>query len=81
MTKAELVAKIAKETGANPKEVLPVIECLMNTIKETLSDGENVYLRGFGNSGGGNTLSSTQYAMGYFVMAKYVNNEFGIYLY
>lgn len=49
MTKAELVAKIAKETGANPKEVLPVIECLMNTIKETLSDGENVYLRGFGN--------------------------------
>lgn len=49
MTKAELVAKIAKETGANPKEVLPVIECLMNTIKKTLSDGENVYLRGFGS--------------------------------
>lgn len=33
------------------------------------------------HSGGGNALSSTQYAMGYFVMAKYVNNEFGIYLY
>ena len=36
MTKAELVAKIAKETGANPKEVLQVIECLMNTSIEPL---------------------------------------------
>lgn len=34
-----------------------------------------------GDSGGGNALSDTQYAMGYFVMARYVNNEFGIYLY
>lgn len=33
------------------------------------------------HSGGGNALSSTQYATGYFIMAKYVNNEFGIYLY
>lgn len=33
------------------------------------------------HSGGGNALSDTQYAMGYFVMARYVNNEFGIYLY
>lgn len=49
MTKAELVTKIAKETGINPKEVLLVIECLMDTIKTSLSDGENVYLRGFGS--------------------------------
>lgn len=50
MTKAELVTKIAKETGADPKEILLVVECLMNSIKTSLSEGKNVYFRGFGSS-------------------------------
>lgn len=48
MTKADLVQKIARQTGLSHSEVLNVVENLMTTIKFSLSNGENVYLRGFG---------------------------------
>ncbi|PLX01419.1 MAG: integration host factor subunit beta [Marinilabiliales bacterium] len=49
MTKAEIVADIATKTGIEKVAVQAVVESLMETIKETMVNGENVYLRGFGS--------------------------------
>jgi DNA-binding protein HU-beta len=49
MTKAELISLIAKNTGVEKAEVLSVVTAYMETIKKSLEDGENVYLRGFGS--------------------------------
>lgn len=49
MTKAELVDKISRQTGVGRKEALQVVECFMEVVKDSLSNGENVYLRGFGS--------------------------------
>ena len=49
MTKAELISKIAKRTGVEKTEVLSVVTAYMDHIKESLREGENVYLRGFGS--------------------------------
>ncbi len=49
MTKNELVKAICQETGIDPKSALAVVESLMETIKEALSNEDNVYLRGFGS--------------------------------
>ena len=49
MTKADIVADIAVETGLERVEALKAVEAFMNSIKTSLSKGENVYLRGFGS--------------------------------
>ncbi|TNE53389.1 MAG: integration host factor subunit beta [Bacteroidetes bacterium] len=49
MTKADIVAEIAAETGLERAEVLRTVETFMTSIKTSLADGENVYLRGFGS--------------------------------
>lgn len=49
MTKADIVASIAEETGLERVEVLRTVESFMNSVKTSLADGENVYLRGFGS--------------------------------
>ena len=49
MTKAEIVTEIAKTTGIERKDVLQTIEAFMETVKESLTEEENVYLRGFGS--------------------------------
>lgn len=49
MTKAEIVNEIVKTTGIDKISVLSVVEGLMTSIKESLTHGENVYLRGFGS--------------------------------
>ena len=49
MTKTEIVTEIAKSTGIDKASVLAVVEGLMTTIKDSLANGENVYLRGFGS--------------------------------
>lgn len=49
MTKAEIVTEIAKQTGIEKAAVLSVVENLMSVIKDSLANGENVYLRGFGS--------------------------------
>lgn len=48
MTKQELVKKISEKTGCCHSEVLNIVESFMETVKGSLADGENVYLRGFG---------------------------------
>lgn len=49
MTKAEVVAEISRTTGLEKSAVLTTIEKFMEVVKESLSEGENVYLRGFGS--------------------------------
>ena len=48
MTKAEIVSQICNETGIESKKVLAVVEALMVSIKDTVANDEDVYLRGFG---------------------------------
>jgi DNA-binding protein HU-beta len=49
MTKAEIVTKISNNLGLEKNEVLAPVENLMEEIKSSLNNGENVYLRGFGS--------------------------------
>ena len=49
MTKAEIVSEIAVKTGLNKQEVMTVIENVMDTIKTSMINGEDVFLRGFGS--------------------------------
>lgn len=49
MTKTELVSKISVNLGLEKNEVLATIENFMEEVKNSLSEGENVYLRGFGS--------------------------------
>ena len=49
MTKAEIANEIAKSTGIEKAAVLSVIEQFMTVVKDSMSGGENVYLRGFGS--------------------------------
>lgn len=49
MTKAEIVTEIANKTGVEKIAVQAVVESFMETVKNTMVNGENVYLRGFGS--------------------------------
>ncbi len=49
MTKAEIVSKISEETGIEKQAVLATVEAFMSSVKDSLSSGNNVYLRGFGS--------------------------------
>ena len=49
MTKAEVVSDIAKSTGVDKETTLAVVEAFMESVKDSLVRGENVYLRGFGS--------------------------------
>ena len=49
MTKADIVNEIARNTGIDKATVLTTLEAFMDSVKESLSNDENVYLRGFGS--------------------------------
>jgi DNA-binding protein HU-beta len=49
MTKAEIVAEIASKTGIEKVAVQATVETFMESVKGSLSKGDNVYLRGFGS--------------------------------
>ncbi len=49
MTKADIINEISNNTGIERVTVQKTVEAFMETIKDSLVDGENVYLRGFGS--------------------------------
>ncbi len=49
MTKADIVNEISKSTGIDKATVLETVEKFMEAVKDSLANGENVYLRGFGS--------------------------------
>ena len=49
MTKADIVNQIAKSTGVEKVQVQAIVEAFMESVKDAMVNGENVYLRGFGS--------------------------------
>ncbi len=49
MTKADIVTQISKKTGIDKATILTTVEAFMESVKESLANEENVYLRGFGS--------------------------------
>ena len=48
MTKAEIVNEISEKTGIEKIVVQTTVEAFMKSIRSSMTDGKNVYLRGFG---------------------------------
>ena len=48
MTKADIVNEISRRTGLEKAAVLTTVENFMQIVKDNMTEGENVYLRGFG---------------------------------
>ncbi len=49
MRKADLVTAISEKTGVPKVDVLVTLETFFKEIKDSLAEGENVYIRGFGS--------------------------------
>ena len=49
MTKADLIDAVYEENGLSKRESIKIVETMLDIIKETLENGENVKLSGFGN--------------------------------
>lgn len=49
MTKAELVREVADKTGVEKQVVMQVVEGMMESIRNSMINGEEVFLRGFGS--------------------------------
>ncbi len=49
MRKADLVSRIAENTQISKYDVLLTLETFFKEVKESIADGENVYVRGFGS--------------------------------
>lgn len=49
MTKADIVARIALQTGVEKAVVMTVVETFMETVKDSMVAGNEVFLRGFGS--------------------------------
>ncbi|MGB5989804.1 MAG: HU family DNA-binding protein [Marinifilaceae bacterium] len=49
MTKADIVNEVSKSTGIEKVAVQASVEAFMEAVKDSLQDGKNVYLRGFGS--------------------------------
>ncbi len=49
MTKADIVNEIARNTGIEKVAVQKTVESFMETVKDSMIAGNNVYLRGFGS--------------------------------
>lgn len=49
MTKADIVKEISQNTGIEKVTVEKAVEAFMETVKGSLAEGSNVYLRGFGS--------------------------------
>ena len=48
MTKADIIDAICEENGFSKRESAKIVENMLDIIKETLENGENVKLSGFG---------------------------------
>lgn len=49
MRKADLINKISDKTGIPKVDVLVTLETMFKEIKQSLAEGENIYIRGFGS--------------------------------
>ena len=49
MTKAEMEREIADKTGIEKQVVMQIVEGMMESIRNSMINGEEVFLRGFGS--------------------------------
>lgn len=49
MTKLDIVTRISRQTGMEKTEVATIVEAFMDSVKESMIAGEEVFLRGFGS--------------------------------
>ena len=49
MRKADVVTKVAEQTGVPKVDVLVTLEAFFKEVKSSVKSGENVYVRGFGS--------------------------------
>ena len=49
MTKAEIIARISEKTGIQKDDVTQTVEAFFKVVKDSMSEGENIYVRGFGS--------------------------------
>ena len=49
MTKADVISQIADKTGIDKADVSVTVEAFFNVVKNSMADGENIYVRGFGS--------------------------------
>jgi len=49
VTKADIINEIADQTGIDKADVQEAIEAFFSVIKNSMAEGENIYIRGFGS--------------------------------
>jgi DNA-binding protein HU-beta len=49
VTKAEIIAEIAEQTGIDKADVQTTVEAFFDVVKESMASGQNIYVRGFGS--------------------------------
>lgn len=49
MTKADVINEIADKTGIDRADVQATVEAFFSVVKNTMAEGENIYVRGFGS--------------------------------
>ncbi len=49
MTKADVINQIAEKTGIDRSDVTTTVETLFAVVKDSMAEGENIYVRGFGS--------------------------------
>ncbi|MFT4833841.1 MAG: DNA-binding protein HU-beta [Marinoscillum sp.] len=49
MTKADVITEIADKTGIDKADVQVAVEAFFTVVKNSMAEGENIYVRGFGS--------------------------------
>jgi DNA-binding protein HU-beta len=49
VTKAEVINEIAEKTGVDKADVQTTVEAFFTVVKESMAQGDNIYVRGFGS--------------------------------
>jgi len=49
VTKADVINQIADKTGIDRSDVTTTVETLFAVVKDSMAEGENIYVRGFGS--------------------------------
>jgi len=49
VTKAEVISEVADKTGIDKADVQATVEAFFKVVKDSMADGNNIYVRGFGS--------------------------------
>jgi len=49
VTKAEVISEISEQTGIPKEDVSVTVEAFFTIVKDSMADGNNIYVRGFGS--------------------------------